>query len=218
MLHASPEDARGNWCTLCEGLQESPQRFYTLVAAAVSKRNIPDAIIETVEHREGGALSGVRQYLRVRRVREAFDICGAPFGNAFFFSWWFADLRPALPRLATVLIVFGYLSVTGWFMQWLGVIRGPVTLVLLVPLILWGVSKMGTQAADDAMLSLPLLGPAYEKLFRPITYYRADMSAAFQRAVEDAVMEAMDQITEGKGVRALTEAERKPTMRDFWKK
>jgi hypothetical protein len=218
MQHGSPEDARGNWCALCEGLHESPKAFYELVAAAVAKREIPDAKLETVEHREGGAFSGVRLYLRVRRNREAFDVCGAPFGKAFFFSWWFADLRPALPRLATVFVVFGYFSVLGSFMQWLGVVRGPVTLILLVPLILWGVSQMGTQAADDAMLSLPFLGPLYARLFRPITYYRADTSAMFQKSVEEAVKEAIDQLTEGKGVRALTEAERKPMMRDFWKK
>jgi len=218
MLHASPEEARGQWCTLCEGLQESPQDFYGRVAAAVAARNIPEAVVERVEYREGGAFSGIREYLRVRRRREAFDICGAPFGNGFFFSWWLADLKPSLPRLVTILIVFGYLAVMGLAMEWLGAIRGPIALVFAVPLILWAVSEMATPGTDDVILALPLIGQVYAWLFRPNTYYRADTSAMFRLSVEHAVMEAVDELTAGQGIRAVTEAERKPTMRDFWKK
>lgn len=218
MAHASPDDALGHWSKLCEGLQASPLEFYKQVEVAVGNRSIPDTVIERIEYREGGALTGVRQYLRVRRRREVFDVCGAPFANGFFFSWWFAELKPALPSIVTILIVFGYMAILGGFIERVGVIEGPASLVLLVPLVLFLMSRMGNQDADDLILQLPLIGWLYERFFHPITYYRMDTSQMFQQSVQNAVMEVIDQVTAGKGYKQLTEAERKPIMRDFWKK
>jgi hypothetical protein len=218
MADASPEDARRHWARLCEGLQASPLEFYKEVEVAVGSRSVPDAVIERVEYREGGALSGVRQYLRIRRRREVFDVCGAPFGNGFFFSWWFAELKPSLPSIVSVLIVFVYLSIIGGLMEKVGVFAGATLVVLLVPLILFFMSRMGNTDADDFVLLLPIIGWVYERLFHPITYYRLDTSEMFQQAVQNAVMDVVNRVVEGGGLRALTELEQKPVMRDFWKK
>jgi hypothetical protein len=215
---ANPDQARAHWCKLYQGLHESPQEFYEQVSSAVAKLKIPDAIVERVEYREGGIFSGFRQYLRVRRHREAFDVCGAPFGDGFFFSWWLADLKPSLPPLLKMLIVFGYLAILGTFVQEFGMFRGPLILICLLPLGLWMASHLGTAAADDFILSLPWIGTAYERIFRPITYYRLDTSHMFQQAVESAVMEVVQSVTAAKGLRGLTELERKPVMRDFFKR
>ncbi len=86
---------------------------------------------------------------------------------------------------------------------------------MLVPFALFIMSRLGNQEADDFIMSLPLIGSLYLKFFRPITYYRIDTSEMFQQAVRAAVMEVIDQITAAKGVRALTEMERKPVMRAF---
>jgi hypothetical protein len=218
MTNASPENAHAHWAKLFEGLQASSMEFYTQVEVAVGHRSIPDVVMERVEYREGGALSGVRQYLRVRRRRDVFDVCGAPFGNGFFFSWWLAEIKPALPSIVAVLIVFGYLAVLGLFVNKIGLFAGPVVLVLLVPLILFLMSRMGNPDADDFILQLPLIGPLYERFFHPVTYYRIDTSQMFQQAVQEAVMGVVDQVTAAGGIRALTELERKPMMRDFFKK
>ena len=77
---------------------------------------------------------------------------------------------------------------------------------------------MGKPEADDFILMLPLIGPLYERFFRPITYYRIDTAQMFQQAVEAAVREVVDQATAVKGIRALTELEWKPVMRDFFRK
>ena len=217
-MAAAPDTAIAHWSTLVEGLQHSTLEFYASVEAAVAKRMIPDATFERVEYREGGAFSAFRQYLRVRRHREVFDVCGAPFGNGFFFSWWLAQVRPRLPTVASVFIMWGYLVVLGTFTEQLGFFRGPILLLLLVPFGLFIVSRMGKPGADDFILVLPLIGTLYERFFRPITYYRIDTSTMFQKSVQAAVMEVLDQVTAGKGIRALTELERKPVMRDFFKK
>jgi hypothetical protein len=127
-------------------------------------------------------------------------------------------LKPSLPSIVTILIVFAYLAILGWFVQNVGMFAGPALLILLVPLILFFMSRMGKQDADDFILQLPLIGWLYERLFHPVTYYRIDTSQMFQQSVQNAVMEVVDQVTAGKGMRQLTEAERKPIMRDFWKK
>jgi hypothetical protein len=215
MAHPSPEDASSNWAHLYEGLQASTINFYAMVEGAVNARQIPDVVIERVEYSEGGALSDKRQYLRVRRRRDVFDICGAPFGNGFFFSWWKAVLKPSLPSVAAVLIVLVYLAVAGWFMNKVGVFIGPMVLVILVPLALFFVSRLGNPDADDFILSLPLIGPLYLRFFHPITYYRVDTSQMFQQAVQQAVHEVIGQMTTAKGLRALTETELKPVMRAF---
>jgi hypothetical protein len=217
-MAAAPETVLGHWSTLIEGLQEAPLEFYKDVEAAVVRRCIPDAKFERIEYKEGGAFSGLRQYLRIRRHREVFDVCVAPFGNGCFVSWWLAEVRPALPTIASILIVFGYLAVMGIFANQLGTFQGPIVFLLFVPIALFAVSRMGTQQADDFILMLPLIGKLYERFFRPITYYRIDTSEMFQTSVRRAVDEVIDRLTTAKGLRALTELERKPVLRDFFRK
>src|SRR5580658_2114579 len=144
-----PDTARGHWSRVFPGLQVTPLEFDARVEAVVRRRAIPNTVIERVEYREGGAFSGIRQYLRVRRRREVFDICGAPFGNDFFFSWWFAEVKPELPKIVTVLIVLGYLAIVGLFMQKIGPYAGPIALLFLIPLALFVLSHFGRPETDD---------------------------------------------------------------------
>jgi len=218
MSDATPENATAHWCKLFEGLQQSTEEFYSRVATAVAALSIPALEVERVEYREGGALSGFRQYLRVRRRREVFDLCGAPFSNGFFFSWWFAETKPRLPKFAAVIICLVYLGILGACAEQFGMFQGPLVLVFLVPIILAIVAQLGKPEADDLILQLPLIGPIYERVFRPITYYRIDTSQMYQQAVEKAVEDVIDEIIAAKGIRPLTELERKPVMRDFFKK
>lgn len=64
--------------------------------------------------------------------------------------------------------------------------------------------------------SLPVIGPIFSRFIQPITYYKLDTAIMFQSLVHGATMEALDSLTKAKGLRALTENERKPIMRDFF--
>lgn len=64
------------------------------------------------------------------------------------------------------------------------------------------------------LAQLPVLGP----LFWPDTYFSIDTGLMFQAAISDAVHEALSGICTAKGIRALTADERKPVMKDFFKK
>ncbi len=153
-----------HWYHLVEGLQASPKEFYASVKQAIAKRQIPDSWITWVDWREGGLLSAKREYLRVRRRGLIFDICGAPFGTGFFFSWWLGE----------------------------------------VPSGFW------------ALVSLvPFFGPLMVRTFRPDTYYKVDTALMFQESVSQAVFEVINQTTSAKGLRPLSELERKPILREF---
>jgi hypothetical protein len=67
-------------------------------------------------------------------------------------------------------------------------------------------------------LSIPGISLLAWLLARPITYYKMDTALMFQQSIHSAVMEVLDQITSTNGVRALSETERKPIMREFFKR
>jgi hypothetical protein len=85
--------------------QFSTQEFYSLVEKAVKDRQIPDVSVSRVNFHQAGILSAKREYLRVARKNQTFDICAAPFGTGFFVSYWlgvqekFADKIPMIARM-----------------------------------------------------------------------------------------------------------------------
>jgi hypothetical protein len=68
------------------------------------------------------------------------------------------------------------------------------------------------------ILKIPLLGRLLVGAFRPETYYSLDTALMFQDSVHTAVLEVLDQVTEGKGIKALSELEKKPIMSDLFKR
>ncbi|WAC06734.1 MAG: hypothetical protein OS130_10790 [Thermodesulfobacteriota bacterium] len=66
--------------------------------------------------------------------------------------------------------------------------------------------------------AIPVLGVLMMRAFRPETYYRLDTALMFQELVNSAVLEVVDEITKAKGIRALSEFERKPILSDLFKR
>src|SRR3954454_12453528 len=71
-----------------ENFSTSSLEFYARVKEGIARRAIPDLQISQVEWKESGFASGKRVYLRVSREGLNFDICAAPFGTGYSFSWW----------------------------------------------------------------------------------------------------------------------------------
>lgn len=61
---------------------------------------------------------------------------------------------------------------------------------------------------------IPFMGGWLTKHLMPDTYYRKDTAIMFQESVHNAVLEALDQQTSAKGIRALSESERKPIVNE----
>lgn len=165
MPKISLDDVISHWYYLFEGLQQPTQDFYARLEEAIKERNMKDVKILRTEVQEGGILSAKRLYLQVLRKSLVFDVCGAPFGNGFFVSWWLRDPMSGCLGLLLRLPIISYL--VAWFV-------------------------------------------------RPYTYYKIDTALMFQQSVHSAVLEVLDQITSQTGMRALSETERKPVMKEFF--
>ncbi|MEW6060794.1 MAG: hypothetical protein AB1600_02525 [Bacteroidota bacterium] len=150
-----------HWFHMLENFNISSQDFYTFLEKAIASRQIPDMKMYRVLYQESGILSAKREYLRVIGNDRIFDICAAPVGTCFFFSWWLGEGVSPLYRLVA---------------------------------------------------KIPFVGTALIKLFKPETYYSIDTTLMFQETVHSAVLEVVNAYLKTKGLRALSEAERKPIM------
>jgi len=219
-----------HWHQLIENFQFSPQTFYESVTSGVQTRAIPETHLIRVEHKESGLASANRLYLRLHRGKHAFDICAAPFGTGFFVSWWFTKpplkwaLLYTLGFLFAVVIlmdiVFGVGAAIGAVMQGyaFGIFLGGSLALLGVPALLWllgNAMRSGTIPGESTVLAMPLVGFLYERIFAPTTFYAFDTALMFRDAVHNAVLEVIDTVTANKGVRALSEEERKPALKRF---
>ncbi len=209
-----------HWHHPVENFNTSTMDFYTAVEAALRPREIPDYSVSRIDWRESGVLSARREYLRIKRGNLAFDLCAAPFGTGFFFSWWLAELPPSHPLFWAALFFFSLCLLFGFcvgtFGLW-GVIIGIVACFGAVWLLGYLIREQQFgEHVEDAVLGIPVLGWLYAKFFQPPTYYKADTALMFQSVVHAAVLETVDQLFSAKGIRALSELERKPIMRDFY--
>ncbi len=210
-----------HWYHLFENVQESPQNFYGGLDHAISRRQAPDVTLSRVDYRESSALLAKREYVRVSRGGSVFDVCAAPFGTGFFVSWWFGKLRPRGAWLVTVAAFVVFFIILRLVSSQLGIVGGLIAAFIiefLLSLILGHLVSAGIIPLEDLCLAAPLVGPLYVYLIRPVTYYKIDTALMFQEAVHNAVLETVDQMTETKGLRSLSESERKPILRNLFKR
>lgn len=80
-----------HWHQSISGLAITPTEFYKAVWETAEKRNIPGLHLTHEYHAEGAVGSAQRLYLRIRRNEYYFDICGAPFADGSFVSWWLVE-------------------------------------------------------------------------------------------------------------------------------
>ena len=219
---ASLPSVISHWSTLMPGLEASPKEFYSNVEAAVKECVVPGLEVSRVDWKEGGILSAGREYLRVTRGRLIFDICAAPFGNGFFFSWWLATSKSPLGPAAlfvTILALILALVVSIRALDfWSGIAFFLFGIPVLFALFVKFMNSSQKEGWDDALVAMPLVGSWYERVFRPDTYYKIDTATMFQEYVRLSVNKVIDGITSAKGMRALTDLERKPIMRDFMRR
>ena len=164
-----------HWYTLVEDFQHSPQDCYQQIEQAIAKREVPKLTVGRSTGKEGGMLSASREYLRVYWKDYIFDICAAPYGKGFFFSWWLIQ-KQSMGCLRILLALFLFSTFIG------------------IPLIYFLIRT------------------------RTPTYFEMDTSSMFQEAIRKSVLEVVDAITKPKGIRALSDDERKPILREFYRR
>lgn len=235
MLRPRTPQVIAHWSLLVEDFNTSALAFYDAVESAIFRRDAPDTSFSRVLFKEGGFASADREYLRVERRGVAIDVCAAPFGRSFFFSSWTTLPGPKHPWLWMA----GFI---GAFLLWLYLLSNVGASALQRKLILgesggWGVlftlllfglpillfalglaiheGRLNIEEAD--VLAIPVIGWLYFLLFNPTTYYRLDTATMFRTTVHNAVTEVIDGLRSEQGLRALSEVERKPTIREFFR-
>ena len=63
---------------------------------------------------------------------------------------------------------------------------------------------------------IPFVGGWLARKLYPVTYYRIDTASMFMSYAQSSVLKVIEDITNDKGVRALTEAERKPILNNIF--
>lgn len=206
-----------HWHYLADGFQTSSLDFYTAVEEALKAREVPNIAFHRVEFQESGIGSARRQYLRVMRGSTAFDICAAPYGKSFFFSWWLTRQQVLPPWLLLGIFLLGApilfvvlfaLARQSCLLTFLIAIGIPVGLLVLGILM-----REGRIPGEDEVLAVPFIGWLYETIFAPNTYYRLDTALMFQESLRRAVNDVIDDLLKGQGLRALSSDEQRPTVK-----
>lgn len=214
----SPAVVVAHWHTLFDDFATSSLDWYTAVEQNIAKRDMPAIRIERIERGESGIGSAKRTYLRVTRGKFMFDICAAPHGRDFFFSWWLVAESPKYALLYGCLGLVAFLIAAVVAITALGFLKGILALAVVAALAstaLQNAIQTGAQHIEDIMLAIPIWGDLYARWWRPATYYATDTRLMFQESVHRAVLETIEGITTVKGLRALSPEERRPTMRDL---
>jgi hypothetical protein len=205
-----------HWHKLVPDFSASPLEFYASLEAVLATREIPELSTSRIEYHESGVISALRIYLRIQRKKLAFDVCAAPFGTSFFFSWWLTEPKKSYKAwgcLTVLLLIAGAVLVLEKFgYQGCGI---ALLLFILSLCILVVGTWEGWFLSEDIILDIPYLGPLYEYLFDPQTYYKEDTRLMFQEMIHGAVLEVVDGTLTAKGLRALAPEETKATTRSL---
>jgi hypothetical protein len=209
-----------HWYTLISAQQFQAREFYDHIEDAILEQKVPALDISRVDLSEGGVLSDKREYLRMQRERIIFDICGAPVGVNYFFSYRFYTL-PAVVKwweIAIVLVVVGCLFEGS--SRYIGPALGPMLLFAAVVILVWMMRNaigLGLRDVDASLLKLPVIGPIYERFFRKDSYYRQDTRIAYCSIVSGIVKQEVARITAEKGVQLLREFTCSPVFKDLYR-
>ena len=204
-----------HWYNLAPNFQTSALDFYKAVELELARQAVPEIQFGRIDWKESGVLTAKREYLRVARGRLSFDICAAPFGNAYFFSWWLAEQLPeqaaaygGMGLVAFVMLLYAMVAGLGLT----GLILSPVAIAA----VLWFIANT-TPAEnlilEDIVICTPVIRDIYRRAFKPVTYFSRDTTLMFQETVRNAVLTVIGDLRSAQGLRALAPEESQPKLR-----
>lgn len=184
--------------------ETSADEYYDAIEQELAVRQLTGLDISRVEFAEGGVLSARRVYLRMRRERLLFDVCAAPFGTTYFFSYRFSQI-PLQLMLWEIIVMLLVLAAVVWFyVSLFGLMLGPVLFgasFLSMLLLMRNTVRLGFQDLDAALLQIPIVGAFYEIFLRKNdTYYRQDTRLAYTSIVKSVIVAQTEEAAKAKGV------------------
>jgi hypothetical protein len=207
-----------HWHKLLEDQQASALDFYGAVEEELKRREVPGLQLERVDWREGGVTSAKREYLRIGRERLTFDLCAAPYGTGYFYSWWVAKQKSPYAAMLGIVGLIVVIGALGLFISKLGMVIGLIMFLIALLASLAGVehaARAGNSDLEEAVQAIPGVGAMYNSLFKPVTYYSLDTAIMFQESVSKAVGTVIANERNAQGLRALSPEEERPQIRDL---
>lgn len=218
-LFSPKEEVHKHWYSLLDNFESFSSEFYGDIEKELRDRKVPGLEMSRVEFSEGGILSDKREYLRLRRERLVFDICAAPFGTSYFFSFRFVELPLGIKPFELVVVVIGFVLIAGLFAKVLGTFLGLITLIALLGTSIYLMRNslaLGLKNLDAELLKVPVIGPLYEVFIRKETYYREDTRLMYLTTVNSITERLVEEITAAKGVKLVKRYERKPVHGELY--
>jgi hypothetical protein len=214
------EQVHKHWYTAVDNFQFISSEFYQIVQTELTTRKVPGLEATRVEFNEGGLLSDKREYLRLKRERLVFDICAAPFGTSYFFSFRFVELPLGIKPTELFVFVVALALVFSLFVKVFGLFVGPIALLLLVAAacyVMRNALALGLRDLDASLLKTPVIGAIYEVLFRKETYYREDTRLMYLSTVNGITEALVDEVTAAKGVKIVKRYDRAPIFGEMYR-
>jgi hypothetical protein len=208
-----------HWYSLVSGQQFSSHDFYAHIEKEIEAQAVPALAISHVDLAEGGVLSDKREYLRMQRERIRFDICAAPVGKNYFFSYRFYALPAVVQPWEMLLFIFTLCAAFEISARIVGLFLGAFLLAAALGFFVWLMRNaigLGLRDLDATLLKIPVIAPIYERYFRKDTFYREDMRIAYGSIVAGIVKQEVESVTAAKGVLLLREYSYSPLFEDLY--
>jgi hypothetical protein len=220
-LSSQRAEVFSHWGTVLHGIQFSAQEFYERVEGTIQERQWPGVELIRISYTEAGILSHNREYLRVIRHRQVFDICAAQFGKDYFFTLREAEIKAQVTLATFVILLMALAMVFGIIVSVFGMTSGLMTfgsIIVIGPFLLFNALRMGLTRLDGLLLRTPVIGPVYETWFRrSTTYFQHDTRVIFLKLMDDLVKEGVDEETSAQGIKHLSCFEHQPIFDGFYK-
>lgn len=213
------EKVHNHWYAPVDSFQFAASDFYRRIEQELEARKVPGLEISRIEFNEGGMLSAKREYLRLKRERLVFDICAAPFGTGYFFSFRFVELPLGVKPIEMLVLVGALAFLLYVAANLFGLIWGFIAFLVLIAIsvfVMQNAVAMGFHDVDAALLRTPVIGPLYEILFRKETYYREDTRLMYLSTVDSITKTLVDDVTAAKGVKKVKRYERQPVLGNLY--
>lgn len=204
-----------HWYSLVPQQNFSTADFYYVVEKQIGVQKIPGLWFSRVELHEGEILSDKREYLRMKRERVTFDVCAAPIGVNYFFSYRFyaPDPKFGVVDIVALIICLGF----PWWI--FNAIKSPYVAFTLTSLCALGLVGLILKDGVDkvSIIEMPVIGALYARFFYRDTYYRQDMRIAYCSIVSAIVKAEVERLTAAKGVKLLREHTYSPLLGALYK-
>jgi hypothetical protein len=187
------------WMVPLEDFQSDVSKFYDAIEETIRERRLPPMQILRIPWREGGLLSGGREYLRIMRERLAFDVGCGPFG-----TYWFYSCRGAvIPRwltwmdvLIALLTLASFYSIYVMAFGGFGIYVFTATFAAICAMMIVAGKWPGL---DETLIHMPVIGVIYEALFRRETYFRQDTRLMWLATINSIVRERVQEFAKAGG-------------------